>query len=49
MILLLALILILVAYYYDYRQNPKQFTNDVKGVGLFFLFVIAFVILLKFL
>lgn len=32
-------ILILIAYWYDYKSNKKQFVSDLKG-GLFFVILL---------
>ena len=39
--------LIGVGYYYDYKQNPKQFTSDIKGGALYMLGILAIVLLEK--
>ncbi|WP_299188806.1 hypothetical protein [uncultured Aquimarina sp.] len=41
----MAIIIILIAYWFDYKSNKKQFLLDLKG-GLFFtaLLLIAFVL-----
>ncbi|WP_108803315.1 hypothetical protein [Aquimarina sp. Aq107] len=41
----MAIIIILIAYWFDYKSNKKQFLSDLKG-GLFFtaLLLIAFVL-----
>ncbi len=35
----MAAIIILIAYWYDYKSNKKQFIKDLKG-GLFFVFLL---------
>ncbi|WP_046755909.1 hypothetical protein [Kordia jejudonensis] len=40
------LLLIGIGYYYDFRQNPKQFKADIKG-GTFYLLGILIIILLE--
>ena len=35
----MAIILILIGYYFDYKLNPKLFVSDLKG-GLFIVSVI---------
>lgn len=40
-----SILLIGVAYYFDFKQNPKQFKSDIKGGALYVLGIFVIVIL----
>lgn len=46
--IIIYLLLLPFAYYFDYKKNPKQFTEDLKGAVVFTVIQILFVLFLKF-
>jgi len=39
-----SILLIGIAYYYDFRQGPTQFKSDIKGGAFYLLGILVFVI-----
>ncbi|WP_299313000.1 hypothetical protein [uncultured Aquimarina sp.] len=45
---MMTIVIILIAYWFDYKSNKKQFISDLRGGSLFLLFLLLTFSLLYF-